>query len=85
MLINYQQSLNNTIFTSKPVSKSKDVSTKTRLKAPKVLEAREVRNFIDDLQLIAEEKRPYYSEQMVNAKFKPLKLKRFVPKILKLV
>ena len=44
-----------------------------------------IRNFIDDLQLISEDLRPYFSEQMANAKFKPAKLKRFVPKILKLV
>ena len=85
MLVNSHQMFYNTAFTSRPVSKSKDVSTKTRLKAPKVIEAREIRNFIDDLQLISENMRPYFSEQMVKAKFKPTKLKRFVPKILKLV
>ena len=85
MFINSKQMLYNTAFTSKPAPKSKDVSMKTRLKTPKVIEAREIRNFIDDLQLISEDLRPYFSEQMVNAKFKPAKLKRFIPKILKLV
>ena len=50
MLVNSHQIFYNTAFTSRPVSKSKDVSTKTRLKAPKVIEVREIRNFIDDLQ-----------------------------------
>ena len=66
-----QISFNSQSFGAKYIPRAKDISSKTRAKAPKVLEARELKNFIDDLQLIAEEKRSYYSEQMINAKFKP--------------
>jgi hypothetical protein len=77
---------NNLNFTGKKNKQcSKDISTKTKLKEPKVREARQLRYFIDDLQLIPEYQRSYYSEQMTLAKFKPNKLKTFVPKILKIV
>lgn len=76
---------NNLNFTGKRFSKSMDISMATKLKEPKVREARQLRNFIDDLQLIPELERSYYSAQMIRAKFKPNKLKSFVPKILKIV
>lgn len=82
MILNSNSNIN---FRQKRFSPKSDISGKARLKSFKQAEARQIKNFIDDLQLIPENKRLYYSETMMKARFKPKDWKRFVSKILKIV
>jgi len=75
----------NVSFGQKRFSPRNDISGKTRFKSFKQAEARQIKNFIDDLQLIPENKRLYYSEAMMRAQFRPKDWKRFISKILKIV
>ena len=85
MLVKSLNSSDNLVFASRKLSKRSDIPRKVKLSANKVIEAQQLRNFIDDLQLIPEIERSYYSNVMMKAKFKPKTWKGFVSKILKIV
>ena len=79
------ETINTPCFKQKSSHGRKDISYKFRQKNEKIIMKREVRNFIDDLQLVPESSRVYYSNNMMRAKFKPNYLKKYVQKIFKIV